>query len=151
MRISRSAAPFVLLIAIASMNACFAQSGRDADIRQLENLEQVWNHAHETGNADALDQLWADDLEVDVPRMAVMTKAEALGFARSGRMKFLRYTTTDIRVRLYGDTAVVSGRMERTRAMNGNEVSDNWRFTKVYVKQAQQWRVVSFHASEAPQ
>lgn len=151
MRISRSATPFVLFIAIASANACFAQPGRDADIRQLENLEQVWNHAHETGNADALDRLWADDLEVDVPRMAVMTKAEALGFARSGRMKFLSYTTTDIRIRLYGDTAVVSGRMKRTRTMNGNNVSDNWRFTKVYVKQEQQWRVVSFHASEAPQ
>jgi hypothetical protein len=30
-------------------------------------------------------------------------------------------------------------------------VSDDWRFTKTYVREAQQWRVVPFHASEAAQ
>jgi ketosteroid isomerase-like protein len=114
-------------------------------------LEKVWNEAHERGDADALQALWADDLEVDVPKMPVMTKTEALSFARSGRMKFSRYATSDIRVRLYGDAAVVNGRLQRTRTLNGKELSDDWRFTKVYVRQAQQWRVVSFHASEAAQ
>jgi ketosteroid isomerase-like protein len=83
--------------------------------------------------------------------MAVMSKADALSFARSGRMKFLHYVTSDLRVRVYGDTAVVSGQLQRTRSMNAKEISDDWRFTKVYVKQAQQWRVVSFHASESAQ
>ena len=129
----------------------FPQTARDVDLQQLQRLEQVWNQAHENGDADALDKLWADDLEVDVPRMAVMSKADALSFARSGRMKFLHYVTSDLRVRVYGDAAVVSGRLQRTRSMNGKEISDDWRFTKVYVKQAQQWRVVSFHASESAQ
>ena len=129
----------------------FAQTAKDADIQQLQRLEQVWNQAHVNGDADALDKLWADDLEVDVPRMAVMSKTDALSFARSGRMKFLHYETSDIRVRVYGDTAVVSGRLQRTRSMNGKDISDDWRFTKVYVKQAEQWRVVSFHASESAQ
>ena len=83
--------------------------------------------------------------------MPVMNKADVLNFVRSGRMKFLRYATSDIRIRIYGDTAVVSGRLQRTRQINGKELSDDWRFTKVYVRQAQQWRVVYFHASEAAQ
>jgi hypothetical protein len=83
--------------------------------------------------------------------MAVMSKAEALSFSRSGRMKFLHYVTSDIRIRVYGETAVVNGRLQRTRSMNGKEISDDWRFTKAHVKQAQQWRVVSFHASETAQ
>jgi hypothetical protein len=45
----------------------------------------------------------------------------------------------------------VSGRLQRTRLINGKELSDDWRFTKVYVREEQQWRVVSFHASEAAQ
>jgi ketosteroid isomerase-like protein len=129
----------------------FAQTAKDADIQQLQRLEQVWNQAHVNGDADALDKLWADDLEVDVPRMAVMSKTDALSFARSGRMKFLHYETSGLRIRVYGDTAVVNDRLQRTRSMNGKEISDDWRFTKVYVKQAQQWRVVSFHASESAQ
>ena len=129
----------------------FPQTAIDADTQQLQKLEQVWNQAHVNGDAGALDKLWADDLEVDVPRLAVMSKADALSFARSGRMKFLHYATSDLRIRVYGDTAVVTGRLQRTRSMNGKEISDDWRFTKVYVRQAQQWRVVSFHASEAAQ
>jgi hypothetical protein len=91
------------------------QSSREADTGELERLETVWNEAHERGDADALQALWADDLEINVPRMPVMTKTDALSFARSGRMKFSRYATSDIRVRVYGDTAVVSGRLQHPR------------------------------------
>ena len=142
----------LLLVAVlAAAPESPAQSAVGTDTQQLERLEQVWNTAHEQGDADALQQLWADDLEVDVPRMPVMTKADALNFARSGRMKFLRYVTSDIRIRVYGNAAVVSGRLQRVRSMNGKELSDDWRFTKVYIREAQRWRVVSFHASEAAQ
>jgi ketosteroid isomerase-like protein len=135
--------------AVATTMLTPAQPANDRDVRELEQLEKVWNQAHERGDANALDALWADDLEVAVPRMPVMTKSEALRFARSGQMKFLRYTTSDIRIRVYENTAVVTGRLQRTRAMNGHETSDDWRFTKVYVREAQKWRVVAFHASEA--
>jgi ketosteroid isomerase-like protein len=127
------------------------QSTADANVRELQHLETVWNEAHEHGDTNALDALWADDLEVAVPKMAVMTKPEVLGFARSGRMKFLRYATSDIRIRVYGDAAVVTGRLQRTRVLGGKEVSDDWRFTKTYIRQAERWRVVAFHASETAQ
>ena len=147
---------FALILALAafiSFTATGSQqpNSREADVRELDRLEKVWNEAHERGDADVLQALWADDLEVNVPKMPVMNKADVLAFARSGRMKFLHYSTSDIRIRTYGDTAVISGRLQRTRQINGKELSDDWRFTKVYVRQAQQWRVVSFHASEAAQ
>src|SRR5580658_1132594 len=79
------------------------------------------------------------------------SQSDALKFARSGRMKFLSYRTSDIHVRVYGDAAVVTGRLQRTRSMNGQEISDDWRFTKTYIRESQKWRVVAFHASEAAQ
>ena len=90
-------------------------------------------------------------MEVVVPKMPVMTKADVLKFARSGRMKFLSYRTSDIKVRVYDNAAVVTGRLQRTRTINGQEISDDWRFTKMYVRESQKWRVVAFHASEAAQ
>jgi ketosteroid isomerase-like protein len=128
-----------------------AQKTHEADVHELERLEAVWNEAHEHGDADALEKLWADDMEVAVPKMPVLTRADALKFARSGRMKFLSYRTSDIRVRVYDNAAVVTGRLVRRRSMNGQEISDDWRFTKTYVREAGQWSVVSFHASEAAQ
>jgi ketosteroid isomerase-like protein len=141
----------VITAALSVSVRSFAKTTHDADVHELERLENVWNEAHERGDADALEKLWADDMEVAVPKMPVLTKADALKFARSGRMKFLSYRTSDIRVRVYGDAAVVTGRLQRTRSMNGQEISDDWRFTKTYVREAGQWRVVSFHASEAAQ
>jgi ketosteroid isomerase-like protein len=120
-----------------------------ADERELSRLEHVWNDAHEQGDAAPLDRLWADDLEVAVPRMSVMAKTEALSFVRSAQMKFSRYRSAGLRVRLYGDSAVVTGRLERVRTMAGKELTDDWRFTKVYVRHPDGWKVVAFHASEA--
>lgn len=120
------------------------------DSTELRRLEAVWNTAHRAGDADALDRIWAEDLEVDVPGMTPMTKAESLAFARTGRMRFDRYETSDVKVRTYGDTAVVTGRLQRTRTVEGRQRADDWRFTKVYARAAGAWRVVSFHASDSP-
>src|SRR5580692_8382057 len=135
--------PFMLMCA-----KVFAQSAPEADTHELERLETVWNEAHEHGDADKLDKLWADDMEVTVPKMPVMAKADVLKF-RSDEISSL--PTSDIHVHVYDNAAVVTGRMQRTRSMNGQEMTDDWRFTKTYIRQAGQWRVVAFHASEAAQ
>jgi ketosteroid isomerase-like protein len=118
---------------------------------ELARLETVWNDAHTHADANALDRLWADDLLVVVPRMPVMRKVDAVGMMRSGRMTFRRYETSDLNIRIYGDAAVVTGRLRRSRLINDRPVDDNWQFTKVYIRNSGQWRVVSFHASESPQ
>jgi len=132
-----------------------SRQGRDdqalaRDRAELERLERAWNEAHERGDAAALDALWAAELVVTVPGMPVMKKAESLAIWKSGRMKFQRYTTSDLEIRVFGDAAVVTGRVERERSVNGQPAADDWRFTKVYVRRAGQWRVVAWHASASP-
>jgi len=130
-----------------------AQSKPDdsIDSTELSRLEKVWNEAHVQGDAAALEQLWADDLTVAVPNMALITKQTAVSMARSGRIKFKRYETSDIGIRVYGDAAVVTGVVERTRTLNGRDVDDKWRFTKVYIRRAGRWQVVAWHASTIDQ
>ena len=144
---------FVLALAsiLTTCTWAYAQPSHEADIAELQRLEKVWNDAHVQGDAAALEQIWADDLEIAVPRMRVMSRSDAVSFAHSGRMKFLSYRTSDIHARVYGDAAVVTGRLQRERTLNGQSVSDDWRFTKTYIRQDKQWRVVDFHASEAAQ
>jgi ketosteroid isomerase-like protein len=151
LRFLSCAVSLIVLTMLTATTSLPAQPSEDGNSQELERLERVWNEAHEHGDADALGALWASDMEIAVPKMPVMSKDAALKFARSGRMKFLHYQTSDIHIRVYGDAAVVTGRLQRTRSMNGQEMSDDWRFTKTYVRQAGQWRVVAFHASEAAQ
>jgi uncharacterized protein (TIGR02246 family) len=141
-----------MITALALVAFSLAPQNQDtAAVQELMRLETVWNEAHRNGDADALDKLWADELEVTVPKMPVMSKSEVLGFARSGRMKFQRYQTSSVKVRVYGDAAVVSGRLQRTRTPNGKTLDDDWRFIKVYVKRDGRWLVVAFQASDAAQ
>ena len=135
--------------ALASCNALNTTVNESPDRAELTRLEEVWNDAHLHADADALERLWADDLEVAVPKMSAMKKSDSLAFVRSGRMKFLRYVTSDVNIRIYDSTAVVTGRLQRKRVINGREVNDDWRFTKTYVHGDNGWRVVAFHASEA--
>lgn len=119
------------------------------DLKELQRLEAVWNDAHLKGDADALDQLWANDLVVTVAAMPIMNKADALAMVRSNRMPFSKYETSELNVRRFGDSAVVTGRLVRERSMNGKTMTDNWRFTKTYAMIAGRWRVVAWHASPA--
>ena len=119
------------------------------DLKELQRLEAVWNDAHVKGDADALDQLWANDLVVTVAAMPIMSKADALAMVRSNRMPFSKYETSELNVRRFGDSAVVTGRLVRERSMNGKTITDNWRFTKTYAMIAGRWRVVAWHASPA--
>jgi hypothetical protein len=55
-----------------------------------------------------------------------------LAFAKSGRMQFQKYETSDLKVRVYGETAVVTGRLQRARMLNDQPVTEDWGFIKVY-------------------
>jgi ketosteroid isomerase-like protein len=135
------------LIAAPLVHAVSATQEDGPGTPEVRRLESIWNDAHLRGDADAMDRLCPDDLVVTVPGMRLMTKAESVGVLRSGRMKFDRYETSDVRVRVYGDAAVVTGRLQRTRTIAGKSMDDDWRFTKTYVKRSGQWQVVAFHAS----
>jgi ketosteroid isomerase-like protein len=141
----------ITVVAFLALGLAPQQNQDTAVVQALMRLETVWNEAQQNGDADSLDKLWADELEVTVPKMPVMSKSEVLGFARSGRMKFQRYQTSGVKVRVYGDAAVVSGRLQRTRTLNGKSLDDDWRFIKVYVKRDGRWLVVAFQASDAAQ
>ena len=134
----------VLLVALI-----LSQAAQSADVAAVTKLETTWNEAHQKGDAATLQQLFADDMVVVVPGMRPLSKSDSLAVLKSGKMTFERYESSDLTVRVYDDTAVVTGRVQRTRAMvgGGPKMDDDWRFTKVYLRRDGAWQVISFHAS----
>ena len=135
------------LVVVGLLQAPGENPGQNDVRTTLEGLETEWNVAHLRSDAAALDQIFSDDVVVIVPGMRVMTKADAVGMFRSGRMKFDKYDTSETTFRILNDTAIVTGRLKRTRVINGASTDDDWRFTKVYVHRTERWQVISFHAS----
>ena len=136
------------LIIVSSCLPVLANRSKQSDeSAELSRLESVWNDAYTHGNVEPLEQLLADDLIVTMTDMAMLNKKQSIGLLRSGHLKFPRYETSDIRIRVYNDAAIVTGRLQRTRTVNGNNVDDDWRFTKVYIRRSGRWQVVAWHAS----
>jgi creatinine amidohydrolase/Fe(II)-dependent formamide hydrolase-like protein/ketosteroid isomerase-like protein len=113
---------------------------------RLAALEAAWNKAHLAKDAAALDRLWADDLEMFVPRSRPMGKAQALAMFKDGSATFSRFESSDVHPRVTGDIAVVTGRLQRTTG----DASQDWQFRKVYRRDASEWRVISYFAWELP-
>ncbi len=141
----------MITILFTLLSALQPAASQDAfDLKELYRLEAVWNDAHVRGDADTLDTLWANDLIVTIAAMPVLKKGDALAMVRSNKMPFTKYETSELVVKRFADSALVTGRLQRERTMNGKVVTDDWRFTKVYGMSQGRWLVVAWHGSPAP-
>jgi uncharacterized protein (TIGR02246 family) len=121
-------------------------SGKSVDqaIRQVDH-ERI--QAQIGADAAALDRIYADDFIGIGPSGTVRTKAQVIADFTSGDLKFQSITTDDVRVRVYGNTAVETGRSTMIGQDRGKAVPRDNRFTRVWVKQQRGWRLVSNHYS----
>src|SRR6185503_14287778 len=96
------------------------QSARRDSKRSVEAIRQVDHEriqAQIEADAMAIDRIYADDFIGIGPSGTVRTKAQVISDFTSGDLKFQSITTDDVRVRVYGNTAVETGRS----TMNGQD------------------------------
>jgi ketosteroid isomerase-like protein len=113
-------------------------------IRQLDN-ERI--QAQIGADRVALDRIYADDFIGVGPSGTVRTKAQVISDFTSSELKFQSITTDDVQVRIYGNTAVETGRSTMNGQDRGKAVPRDNRFTRVWVKKQGHWRLVSNHYS----
>ncbi len=113
-------------------------------IRKLDN-ERIQAQIH--ADAAALERIYADDFIGVGPSGTVRTKPQVISDFTSGDLKFQSITTDDVRVRVYGNVAVETGRSTMNGQDKGNTVPHDTRFTRVWVKQEGRWRLVANHYS----
>ena len=113
-------------------------------IRKLDN-ERIQAQIH--ADATALDRIYAADFIGVGPSGTVRTKPQVILDFTSGDLKFQSITTDDVQVRVYGNTAVETGRSTMNGQDKGQTVPRDTRFTRVWVKQQGRWRLVANHYS----
>jgi ketosteroid isomerase-like protein len=62
---------------------------------------------------------------------------------KSGELKFESMDLKESKVRVYGDTAIVTGQSRVKGSFKGQDISGTYSFTDVFVKSKGQWRAVS--------
>ena len=121
------------------------RSSVEQAIRKVDD-ERIQAQIH--ADAAALDRLYADDFIGIGPSGTVRAKPQVISDFTSGHLKFTSITTEDVRVRVYGNTAVETGRSIMDGNDQGKTVPRDNRFTRVWVKQQGRWRLVANHYSQ---
>jgi ketosteroid isomerase-like protein len=112
-----------------------------ADLVELEHrLASAWVN----GDRPFIEALLAPDWAVTDPSGKVLSRQQVMdeAFVSSDR-DITAMTIDDVRVRVFGDTAVVTGRTRATGTQQGTSVSVVLRFTDVFVRSDAGWQVVA--------
>jgi uncharacterized protein (TIGR02246 family) len=140
-----------LVLTAASIVLGQQQSARREDGRSTEQAIRELDHkriqAQINADAVALDRLYAADFIGVGPSGTVRTKSQVIADFTSGELRFQAITTDEVQVRVYGNTAVETGRSTMNGQDKGKAVPRDTRFTRVWVKQEGRWRLVANHYS----
>lgn len=108
---------------------------------QLKKLEREWFNAVAKNDAATLNRIFADDFTALNSDGSFVTKAEMAEMVKAGKIKLDEIRSDEFKLRLYGTTAVVSGRSTYIR--DGKELGSS-HHTEVWVKRAGVWKAVSW-------
>ncbi len=98
-----------------------------------------------------LDKLLAPDLTYTHGDSRVIDKAQFLSDFKTGAFKYVTIEPNDIKVRIFGDTAVVTGGAGMHVVSNGADANIKIRYTDVHVKRNGTWQMVAWEATRVPQ
>jgi len=114
-------------------------------------LERKWMDALKLRDASALSQIVSDDFTLVSPRLVVAAGERSKYFEHAMRgLNLTSYDFEAMTVRLYGRTAVISGRLKQSATVAGEDWGGSYLVTDVWVSRDGFWRVVSRHASLLP-
>ena len=115
--------------------------------KEIETLEQEWRQAILTNNVSEMNRLLADDYIGITSNGTIENKAQAVAQQRAGTVRITKLDLSDIHVRVYGNTAVVTSVADLVGSNGDSDISGRYRYTRVYTRKSGKWKIVSFEAS----
>jgi ketosteroid isomerase-like protein len=105
-------------------------------------VERSRGEAIRTHDRAALARIYADDFSGVTTAGKKVDKETVLQVLANVDPR-LTFTTDDLTARLFGDTAVVSGRVTGRGNLDGREISNAFWFLHVYAHRAGRWELVA--------
>jgi ketosteroid isomerase-like protein len=140
----------MFVLTVAPLTVGQKQSGgtqTERVVAVIRKLDEQRIQAQIHADRKELDRIYADDFIGVGPSGTVRTKPQVISDFTSGELNFQSITTDDVQIRIYGNTALETGRSTMIGKDKGKAVPRDNRFTRVWVKQQGRWRLVANHYS----
>ncbi len=133
----------MLLVAV-TLAATAPAMGQTSDAeKELTALAKESDAAFARNDTAFFDRVLADDWTLITTEGEVQDKAQARREMKDGTFKVESWEMLEMKVRVYGDAGVVTGRGRLKAVYKGKRSSDTDRWTDVYIKRDGKWQCVS--------
>jgi len=133
---------FDIMFKPAATPAASADPTPDDDAKTVAALDTQYQAAVEKNDVATMDRILADDFVLVTGAGKSYTKADLLDEARSGRIIYERQDDTEQKVRLFGNTAVVTAKLTAKGTESGKPFDYSVWFSDTYVRTPSGWRYV---------
>lgn len=116
-------------------------------VREIVDLEKQAKDAALHRDAAFSERTLADDYVAITPLGQVISKADTIAARKTAQLRYEAIDISDMIVRLYGNTAIVTARAEVKGTELGEEFNGPYRFTRVWVRRNGHWLTVSYQAT----
>lgn len=142
---------FLLSLALVIYSCIFAAAQEKKPVNQIEGavlkMEQQWEDALTKSDTAALDKLYDEKIVYTHSSGKVDTKSSYINTIKSGATKYESMKRDDIKVTVYGKTAVVTCHWEVHVLAQGNKLDLNARYLHVYVQEGDGWKMVAHEST----
>lgn len=131
---------FVTILALSCKPKEKAQVADDAHLIKLNNLYDKALINHDTA---VLNRIYAEEFVYTNPEGKVLNRQDQITSIAVSEMKWENGQSEDVKVRVYGDMAVMTGAFMAKGNYRGNPLTIHERFTAVWIKKDTTWQMVA--------
>ncbi len=99
---------------------------------------------------DSLNNFMDDRIQYIHSNGWTQGKKEIIEDLKSGKLNYQKVTLKETKIRIYGESAVVTGLGTFEGITDGKPFAMDLRFTEVYIKSGTHWKLASRHANRMP-
>ena len=127
-------------------NAAALQAEREKDA--VLKAEDDLATAYLNSDADGIARGVTEDYMLTNSTGKITTRADDIAEAEKQDPKYEVFENTGMKVRVHGNTAVVTGRTHTKGTSGGKPFDSNFQFTDTFVKDGGRWRLLAGHVSK---
>lgn len=133
----------ILTLCLLAALATSLSAQEKSDAATIRALELKWTESYKQHNIDILSSLLAEDFVITIEDGNVYSKAGYISHSADPSTKVQVAELSDLKVRLHGDTAVVTGAYHEKGESNGKPYEYHDRLTDIWMKVGGKWQVVA--------
>lgn len=142
--------PWPRLKAIAFLTVSAATILTAGAEEEIVSAEKSWAAAVKARDYAALDKIFTPDLIYAHASGAIETKQKYIDRLRSGKQRYDSLTHENIKVVLYGDSAVAHSLVRVTGVNDSGPFNDHVMMMHLWVKQSGSWRLAAHQTTRIP-